>query len=188
MSRPYTISETETKRRSDQMKAMHAEALVRQQASVAARDVGAALTRRFFGSDLEEMGPWLLTRLKAKYANLNELNYVGFFRGCMSGNEWLFLRTDHAVGLANLRYEPLNPVAYVEEVFVLCKEGPEPRRAQQEEMLDIYRHFRDWMESHGARLSILDRFTDLPLGMLKKEFEGRLRTETRLLLIRPKEA
>ena len=125
-------------------------------------------TERFFIADIDRVGTWLVKRIRERYAFMDERQILTWLRSVMSSNEWLFIKTQHAVGLANMQRMPMRMVPFVQEVFVLIMDANE--ESQIEEGLNIYRHFRKWADSMSASELRVDIFSDVPLKYQKKEF------------------
>ncbi len=130
---------------------------------------------RFNMGDLAKYGEWLLWRLKEKYP-LGDRNLASWLGSLMVTSEIMFIRTERAVGVAQLLRRRLEPQPYVEEVFVLCKgrdsDGIIEPAAHEEGVL-IYGEFKRWGESNGASEWIVERWTDVPREMIKGKL-GRL--------------
>lgn len=124
--------------------------------------------RRFGLSDLQEMGLWLAERLKERYSGLDERNAIGWLRGAMEGNEFMFIRTDECVGLAQINRRPLDPVPFVEEVFVLCKNDNDEEKA-----LGLYDRFHTWAKQLGSAELLVGNFSDVHKDRVAKHF-GRI--------------
>jgi hypothetical protein len=120
--------------------------------------------RRFALPDVPTMGAWLLWRLKERYPHVQEKNVAGWLRGAIEGNETLFIRSERACAMAQVKYHELNPQPYVEEVFVLTM-GRESdgniEDAHREEAAYAYLEFKRWAEAMGASEIIVDRCSDV---------------------------
>ena len=98
------------------------------QTQASAQDIKSAasmpviVTRRFSMADLEPFGVWLHGRLKDRWVTLTERMFPTFVKDWMGSNEYLFLCTKHAVGLAQVYHEPMDPQPYVREIFVFVKD------------------------------------------------------------------
>ena len=117
--------------------------------------------------DLDFWGPWLLHRLRHRFSHLNDRMFAGWVRSCMESNEFLFVRSAHAIGLAQIIRSPLQPVADVLEVFVLIRDG------DVAEGVALYDEFRRWTLNMGARDLIVDQFSDVPKEVIQANL-GRL--------------
>lgn len=137
--------------------------------------------RRFLLPDLNDKGIWLIGRLQVRYPHLQDRQLIGWFRGLIDSNESLFIRTDHAVALAQIVHESLSPQPDVVERFVLCEESKSPDKDDREretgrniaEAMSLYNDIMRWSETLGARRVSVNRFTDVPRDMLKEHL-GRM--------------
>ena len=121
------------------------------------------ICRRFNLPDMSEMGLWLFKRLESRYPTAPDSTFSGWLRGAMESNEYHFVRTDNAVGLAQIYRLPLDPQAHLTEVFVLVKD-----QDALPEGAEIYRAFKRWGESMGADEIIVERQTDVPREMIRE--------------------
>jgi len=154
----YNISEEERKRRSERMRQMQ-EARANRPPPISPPDVN---VRRFGLADMEPMGMWLFERLVKHFPHLTDRIFSGWVRSLMNSNDMLFLRTNDAVCLAQLSRWPLDPVPYLEEVFVLC------RNDALEEGAALYSAMYSWAKGAGATEMVVDRFSDVPRDMIVK--------------------
>lgn len=123
---------------------------------------------RFALPDLDVWGVYLMERLRTRFPHLNDRMFVGWLKGCMESNEFLFIRTANAVALAQIVRSPLQPLADVQEVFVLVR-----AKDCEDEGLAMYDEFRRWAERMGARDLLVDQFTDVPKDAIQRRL-GRL--------------
>ena len=122
------------------------------------------ISRKFNDPDLSDMGIWMLGRLSARAPHLNDRNFVGFLRNCMLSSEYLFIRTNNAVGLAQRVTESFDPIPKVQEHFVWVRD----RAKHIPEALVIYDEFHRWAVSLGSNVMIIEEDTDVSLDDLKK--------------------
>jgi hypothetical protein len=126
--------------------------------------------RRFELADLTTLGLWLISRLRERFPHLDERTIAGFLRGMVTSNEHSFLCTvdEHGhpngvVGVAQMVRDPLDPVPWVREVFVLAQtpelaisDGP-----------SIYTAIDRWAKTISANEIEVERFTDVPREAIK---------------------
>ncbi len=112
--------------------------------------------RRFGMADLNDMGPWLIDRLQKKFPHLHTRMLSGWLSGAMGSNEFLFLRTDNACGMAALINEPMSAAPVIREVFVLSRNG------DLNEASAFYPAFRRWAKQIGASDMVIEQFSDVP--------------------------
>ena len=122
-------------------------------------------TWKFNAPDLSDMGLWMLNRLSQKAPHLNDRNFVGWLRNCMESNEFMFIRSQNAVGLAQRVSDVFDPVPRVVELFVWVRD-----REKMGEAATIYAEFQRWAVSLGSKEMLIERDTDAPLEMLKAHF------------------
>src|SRR5712672_4228096 len=94
---------------------------------------------RFALPDLDVWGVHLMERLLSRFPHLNDRMFIGWLKGCMDSNEFLFIRSANAVALAMIVRSPLQPTADVQEVFVLTR-----GKGCEDEGLAMYDEFRRW--------------------------------------------
>jgi hypothetical protein len=117
--------------------------------------------RRFILPDLDELGIWLLGRLRKNRPCMNDRSYVSWLRSCMESSEFHFIRSKSAVGMAQRVNGPMDQKILVKENFIYAKPGGEDEAAQ------IYREFTSWTENIGAHEYVLSFDSDVD----KKEVE-----------------
>jgi len=127
---------------------------------------------RFNMPDLLKRANWLVERLGTRFPHLNERSLIGFLRGCLESNDFNFVQTRNAVGLAQITRRPLDVQPIVEEVFVLTYGDAIGEGAA------IYDEFRRWASVIGATEVIVDRFTDVPRETIKNTLGRLLSRET----------
>lgn len=123
---------------------------------------------RFALPDLDVWGVYLMERLLSRFPHLNDRMFIGWLKGCMESNEFLFIRSVNAVALAMIVRSPLQPTADVQEVFVLTRGS-----GCEDEALAMYDEFRRWAERMGARDLLVDIFTDVGKDAIQRRL-GRL--------------
>lgn len=128
---------------------------------------GTFWTRPFRGNDIEELGPWLVERLKVRWTHLHERQIGGWLQAAIGVRGFLFIRSEKAVALAQATNKLMQPQQVVEEVFVLAREGG------IEEAALLYREFKHWADALGADEVICENLTDVPHDLIKAQF-GRL--------------
>lgn len=112
--------------------------------------------RRFGMADLNDMGSWLIDRLQKKFPHLYTRMLSGWLSGAMGSNEFLFLRTDNACGMAVMTNNPMQEQPVVTEVFVLSRNG------DLAEAATFYPAFRRWAKQIGASDMVIEQFSDVP--------------------------
>src|SRR5690242_17137491 len=87
--------------------------------------------RRFMTADLASHGAWMIPRMLKSYPELSEAAAVGWIKGFVHSNEYLFLRQDNAVALAQLMpgYS-LVPAQIVQERFVWVRDTKDEKQVE----------------------------------------------------------
>lgn len=121
--------------------------------------------RRFVLPDLNDKGPWLLGRLQLKYPALQDKQFAGWLRGKVDSSEVLFIRTEHAVALAEIVHESLSSQPTVIERFVLVED--KTNDDQLAEAVALYKDIQRWALGLGAAEIRVDVFSDVPKALIK---------------------
>jgi hypothetical protein len=124
--------------------------------------------RRFMTADLSSHGAWMIPRMLKAYPELTEQSAVGWIKGFVHSNEYLFLRQDNAVALAQLMpgYS-LVPAQIVQERFVWVTDSK--NQEQVEHAADFYSEMYQWANRlTGVKDIIVDENTDVPRAMIEK--------------------
>jgi hypothetical protein len=137
--------------------------------------------RRFGPADMQQFGNWLIARLRVRYAHINDRMLFGWLTGIINSNEYLFLMTPNAVGLAMLSNPPLDAHPIVTEVFVLSM-----HENTISEAAHLYGRFREWAESMGASQIIVGRMSDVPLDLIESGLGRKTRVSTEISLSLPR--
>jgi hypothetical protein len=125
--------------------------------------------RRFELPDLDRHGIWLIRRLIAAYPHLQERQVLGWLRGLVYNNEYLFLAQEHSVALAQaVRPDALTPRTVVIEKFVWAQ-APE----YVEEAARFYERLLVWAKQQDAEQIVVEEQTDVPHEMIRAKL-GRL--------------
>lgn len=121
---------------------------------------------RFLTIDTRKYGVWLLPRLTARWPKISHMTFSGWMIGWTGGNTFLFVKTDHAVGLFEVYRETPEMTNKGREVFVFAED---PKIAQhQEEVLAIYRHAKTWGRQIGVQsIRNIGGASDLPPSRLR---------------------
>ena len=104
--------------------------------------------RRFDLNDLPYYADRLYPRLKNLFPHINDRMYGGWIRGCINDNACLFLCTDvkegqgGVCGMAFVRHDPLDPVPYVQILFVIGEDAVR---------LAMYERIAKWGRDMGAK-------------------------------------
>ena len=105
--------------------------------------------------DLDRSGSWLIARLKTKYPHLTDREVTSWFRGIMESSEYLFIRRNKGVLLAQSLRDPLTHIPAIREIFCLAQDGG------VEDAAALYADLRRWAEGLGAVEIIVETFSDV---------------------------
>lgn len=130
-----------------------------------------ARVMRFGPADFQDLGEWLLWRLKDRFPQIHQSMVAGWLKGSMDSNEIMFLRFGRAVGMASIGHKNLlDPRPVIEEIFVLVKgrdtDGVIEKPAF-EEGARLYGEFKRWGETLGASEMLVERMSDVPRDLIK---------------------
>lgn len=126
--------------------------------------------RRFELGDLPRYADALYPKLKQLYPHINDRMYGGWVRGCIQDNACLFLCIDApdgapgAAGMAFVAHDPLDPVPYVNILFVI---GEESIRVK------FYEKVVKWARDLNAK-EVRDALGDVAFKKVAAEVEERL--------------
>jgi hypothetical protein len=125
--------------------------------------------RRFSPADLSDKAGWIMEKLRRRYPHKSEITIANWLRALVTRNDCLFIRTDHAIALAEVVVLDLmddHPVIY--ERFVFC----ENRQSNQhiEEALIIYGELRRWAKSMSVERIVVNQSSDVPRERIGEVF------------------
>ena len=130
--------------------------------------IDAIRARRFELPDLDTHAKWVLPRLLAAYPHLNERSVLNWLRAILYNNEYMFLYTDHAVGLAQVvAGHTLAPKSVVQERFVWVENKDD--KQQISDAAQFYTHFHIWATHLGADVIVVEEMSDVPHDMIKEK-------------------
>jgi len=101
--------------------------------------------RRFGLPDLQTHGLWLYEKLKKRFPHVAQSDLTAWIRGAIETNQFFFICTDRAVGMAQSNHRPLEPVPFVDVVFVESLDDTDRSHEPA-----IYRDMTRWGKSMGA--------------------------------------
>jgi hypothetical protein len=128
--------------------------------------------RRFGLVDLTTKGPWLYSRLKAKYPTVPDREFQGWLYGFEGSNECWFTCTDNAIALFQVVKERLSPVPTVVEQFVFVVD---PKNIGHiDEGAFLYENMMMWAKGIGAREVLVQILSDVPNEVIEQRI-GSLR-------------
>lgn len=133
---------------------------------LAAPPVLFAEVRRFELPDLDTHAKWFMPRFLREYPHLNERGAIGFLKGILYSNEFLFLFQEKGVALAQamgsggLEAEPI-----IWERFVWVEDPADA--GQQQAASFFYPRFIKWAEGLGTKVIHIENHTDVSHDMIK---------------------
>lgn len=136
-----------------------------------------APVRRFELPDLDTHAKWFLPRLLKEFPHLNERSAIGFLRGIIYSNEFLFLFQDHAVALAQMMQSgglEAEPIIWERFVWV---EDP-TNVAHKQAAASFYDRFSKWAKQLGVRVIHIENRTDVDHEMIRARVDGKRIYET----------
>lgn len=101
--------------------------------------------RRFGLNDLQTHGLWLYEKLQKRFPHVEQGHLTAWIRSAIETNQFFFVCTDKAVGMAQSNHRPLDPVPFVDVVFV---ESLDDTDRSHEPV--IYKDMARWGKSMGA--------------------------------------
>ena len=124
--------------------------------------------RRFELPDLDRHGAWFLPRFLKEFPHLNERSAIGFLRGIIYSNEFLFLFQEkgialfQSIGAGGLDAEPI-----IWERFVWVEDPTSA--SQQQAAAFFYTRVRKWAEGLGVTKVHVEEHTDVPHELIKTQ-------------------
>lgn len=120
--------------------------------------------RRMQLPDVMQKGVWLVGELKERFKS-TEGEMINWMRSITvtPGNEFMFIRTDHAIALAHCLREPLSSRPIVQEQFVLVED-----EKYMEEGGYLYECLKRWALNLQAYQLRVENFTNVPRQMVKE--------------------
>ena len=129
------------------------------------------IVRRFELGDLSKHGGWIVDRLLKAYPHRSQRDLMGWLRGILHSNDYLFLYQEHGCALATTaRVHPLLPKPHVQEIFVFAEPGHENSAAA------FYENFARWAKHHDIDTVVVQEMSDVPHELVKEKL-GRVFTK-----------
>ena len=121
--------------------------------------------RRVDGHELVRLRPWMVPLIQENWGGAPNAGTVeNWIRGWQMANDFCFVCSDLAVGLAQVAHDPQDPTPVIEEVFLFCQRGGEA------EGVEIYQHWVRWGKSMRASEFRFSRGKGSPMDRLKAAF------------------
>ena len=131
--------------------------------------------------DIDEIGNWLIGRLRERFPQHSDRMLFSWLRGCTNDNECLFLRAAGAVMMATVHRSFLTP-PWIEEVFCLAVTEEDKLHA-----CGLYTDVRTWALGLNATKIICEQFTDVDRADISLEI-GTPKREVRSVVYLPQQA
>jgi hypothetical protein len=128
-------------------------------------------SHRFSYPDFDEVGLWLLKDLQERWPSITERNIAGWLRSLMESPEYLFIRNEKAVLLAQQTHEHLEPRPVVIEIFCVTQDSGNQDGA------GLYTEMKRWAERLGAHKMIVEEFTTVPRPMIAEAIGQAVETD-----------
>ena len=128
--------------------------------------------------DIDEIGNWLVARLRERFPQHSERVLYSWLRGCTNDNETFFSRDGGGVAMAVVHRSFLSP-PWVEEMFCLAMTEDDKWRAT-----GLYTDMRTWAVGLGATHIIVERFSDVDRADISLEI-GTPKREVRSVVYLP---
>lgn len=131
--------------------------------------------RRFNAVDLNSQAGWVMQKLRLLYPQKSEVTLANWLRMTTNRNDCLFVRTDHAVAMAEvvvLNMMDDHPVIF--ERFVFCENRQSIGHI--DEAVVLYEEIKRWAKPMGIERVIVNQCSDVPRERIKEVFR-RLHTE-----------
>jgi len=101
---------------------------------------------RFTAADIPTWGEWLLARIQERFPQWNRASMHGRLMGFISSNQFMFVKTGEAVGLATVAHEPMDSTPFVREVFLFMT-GDDAKK----DAIKIMKEFERWAKTIRAK-------------------------------------
>lgn len=124
--------------------------------------------QRIAGGLIDQYATWLTPLLQEDFGNPAPGTVMRWMRSWAMDNQFNFVGTPNAAGLAVANYAPLTAFPIVEEVFLYVQGGEE----NEGEGLEIYRHFHRWAKMSNAHRLVFNYSRGAPNGKIMREFPG----------------
>jgi hypothetical protein len=123
--------------------------------------------RRFELPDLDRHAKWFMARFLQAFPHLNERLAIGFLRGIIYNNEYMFLFQEHGVALAQMMQDHAlgagTPVIWERFVWVEDPTDVDMQKAAA----TFYTRFVEWGQRMGVRTMVLEESSDVPSDRIK---------------------
>lgn len=119
--------------------------------------IAPVIVRRVQRPDLDNLGAWLIKRLQERHTEATPAQIMGWLRGCLASNEFLFLRTARACALAQFVRQPLEPQPEAWEIFCFVMAEGDEHEADV-----IYPRMASWASNLNASKLWIGIWSDIP--------------------------
>ena len=129
--------------------------------------------RRMTIPDLMEMSSWLCRRLRERYKDCTDAQILGFLRGCITSNEYWFVRGEGVCALAYYERRPLLQKGVGVEFFAFSPDDGDSLG----EMKQLYSLMASWAAHKDCETIELNRHSDWAVASMITMF-GPLTSKT----------
>ena len=126
----------------------------------------------FTAADIPVWGEWLLARIQETWPFWDQASLHGRLMGFSSSNQFLFVKTGEAVGLATVAHEPMDSTPFVREVFLFIT-NPDAKK----DGLKIITEFKRWAKNIRAKRLDLWIASDLTREEILRHVDGTIYEE-----------
>lgn len=126
----------------------------------------------FTAADIPVWGEWLLARIQERWPQWERASLHGRLMGFASSNQFLFVKTGEAVGLAAIAHEPMDSTPFVREVFLFIT-NPDANK----DALKIITEFKRWSQTIRAKRLDLWIASDLARDEVVRHVKGEIYEE-----------
>ena len=123
---------------------------------------------RFQLADVTTRGAWLLKRLAERWPHISEATFAGRMRAWIGSNSHHFVKGANGVALFRLIRSELDPLPFVEEVFLFTQEPKTANTASERDAVALYKEAARWARNLGAtRVAIFRAADHIGVHMVK---------------------
>jgi hypothetical protein len=143
--------------------------VIRETVPISSPDPGTV--RRMEMPDLSQLQDWLAYRLHERHPEAAAAEIKGFLRNCITSNEWWFVRTELACGLAQLIRLPLESQPIVQDFFVFAMTPAEDDGSAADQAASIYPAMASWAAHQNASRLVIPRYSDVTQDTVRSRMQ-----------------
>ena len=119
---------------------------------------------RFTVADTPVYGNWLISRIEAKWPGYTRSWYENKIRGWSFNNQFFFVRTENAIGLARVFHDEMIAEPVVQEIFLFLRKF----REHEAEGIKVMKETESWAATMRACRYEFGNVNDIATGILKE--------------------